>query len=109
MALQPIDLQTLFMQMDKVGKEQGALLEGVQIQQDLQDIKQQERTAQRTRAVKESQDAGEGLEHIRDRKNQSRGRNRKGGNRNPKEESDNPEDKELIQDPALGRNIDISG
>jgi hypothetical protein len=115
MALQPIDLQTLFMQMDRVGKEQGAMKEGVQIQQALQDVQAQQRTEQRIKSVNESQNAGDGPEAVKDRHGSSP---RKGPGGGGKQKQDELAQKNgalsaslsaVIRDPALGKLIDISG
>ena len=44
MAIQPIDLQTLFTQVDKVGKAQSAQREGLAVQQAIQGAHLQEKT-----------------------------------------------------------------
>ncbi|MDR2069188.1 MAG: hypothetical protein LBP71_04900 [Spirochaetaceae bacterium] len=111
MAIQPIDLQTLFTQLDKVGKNQAAQKEGLQIQQALQGDQIQRKTDQRIQSVNEYQDTGEGAETIRDRAPRKNAGEEKQG-REGKDE--NPEDEQpgeplVFRDPDLGRNIDVSG
>lgn len=113
MAIQPIDLQALFSQVDKVGKTQAALKEGVEIQQALQGVQNQRKLDQRIRSVNEAQDSGEGAERIKDRN--SRQRDRRGAKDEKKndgtdaENADAEENSEIVRDPALGHNIDLSG
>ncbi len=111
MAIQPIDLQALFSQVDKVGKTQAELKEGVEIQQALQGVQSQRKLDERIRSVNEAQDSGDGAERIRDR--QGRRRGRRGAKDNDKSEGkdgdDGAEGSEIVRDPALGHNIDLSG
>jgi hypothetical protein len=111
MAIQPIDLQTLFTQLDKVGKSQSAQKEGLAVQQALQNVHLQKKTEEAIRSINEVQNTGEGAEKINDqgaRKNNEpdgQGRDKKKSG----EAEDGQEESVVIQDPALGRNIDISG
>jgi tRNA U54 and U55 pseudouridine synthase Pus10 len=110
MAIQPIDLQTLFTQIDKVGKEQMNQKEGVQIQAALQGVQIQKKTDERDHSVNETRDAGEGAEQIKDRNARQGGgypSGRQAGGKDPDESGDR--ESPFIRDPALGKNIDISG
>jgi low affinity Fe/Cu permease len=113
MAIQPIDLQALFSQIDKVGKTQSELKDGLQLQQALQGAASQRKLDERIRSVNETQDSGDGAERIRDRN--PRRRHKRGS-----DEKENAEEKEtdatkdaekseIVRDPALGHNIDLSG
>jgi len=112
MAIQPIDLQAIFSQMDKVAKSQIMMREGQQIQESIQQIQIQRRNEQNIQSVNQAQDMGEEAGIIKDDKRQG-GRENNSGTRERQmqdDESGEAEDKqELIRDPALGRNIDISG
>jgi hypothetical protein len=111
MAIQPIDLQTLFTQLDKVGKHQAAQKEGLQLQQALQGDQIQRETDERIRSVNESQDMGEGTEAVNDRSpRQNSGKekqDRQGRGEAPAGEAF--PGKDLFRDPDLGKNIDLSG
>jgi hypothetical protein len=115
MAIQPIDLQTLFTQVDKVGKNQASQREGLAIQQALQNIENQKKTEEQVQSVNEVQDTGEGIERVKDRGPRKRPRedilNKGDGGKNAKEEEEPENEKKVytIQDPSLGRNIDLSG
>ena len=115
MAIQPIDLQTLFTQIDKVGKNQASQREGMQIQQALQGIQTQQKTEEQIRSVNEAQNTGEGgAERVKDRNSRGRSPGEQGG----EEDREAGEDGELprlerpafvIRDPGLGQNVDFSG
>jgi hypothetical protein len=115
MAIQPIDLQTLFTQVEKVGKSQASQKEGLAVQQALQGIQIQRKTEEQIQSVNEAQDTGEGAKKVNDRgprKNNEDEEDREktgqtsAGDAGEGEEEDNPA---VIRDPALGRNIDVSG
>jgi hypothetical protein len=106
MAISPIDLQTLFTQVDKIGKQEAAQKEGAAIQQAIQQARSQQVTEAKINAVNEAPDQGEGAEGVRDgggRKPESEARKK------AEEEAERDEKKEeTIRDPDLGRNIDVS-
>jgi hypothetical protein len=111
MAIQPIDLQTLFTQMDKVGKDQSNQKEGLQLRQDIHAIHQQEIHEHQMQSVNQAQDTGTGAERVKDRNR----KNNSGQYENSEKERKNPEgeNKEetinFVKDPDLGQNIDVSG
>ena len=108
MAIQPIDLQTLFTQMDKVAKTQSAQREGLALQQTIQGIQIQRKTEENIQAVNEAQNMGEGTEKVKDRGAQGQ----EGGKGKKKEQEEEPSPEKthppFIKDPSLGRKIDIS-
>ena len=109
MAIQPIDLQALFSQVDKVGKVQSAQHEGQMAQQAIHGAHLQRKTEEHIREVNEAQNTGDGIDKVNE--NEERGNRRgggKGGN-NPKGEDENGEEQvSVFRDPLLGKNIDIS-
>lgn len=109
MAISPLDLQTLFTQMDKVGRQEAAQRDGAAILQSIQQAKQQQQTDERVRSVNEAQNTGEGSEAIKD-KNGGRAGQEQDGKKNlsPEEAEENGEEEGIIRDPDLGRNIDVS-
>ena len=110
MAIQPIDLQALFTQLDKVGKNQALIRDGQQIQDSLQQLQSQRKLEENIRSVNEAQEMGEEAGKIKD---ENKGRESQGGpkERQPDGEQEPAEEgkRDLFQDPTLGRNIDISG
>ena len=112
MAIQPIDLQALFTQLDKVGKNQAVLREGQQIQDALQQVQIQRKLEENVQSVNQAQNLGEEAEKVKDENGRSPHSGRGGGKGQTREEEDadmEEEKPEMIRDPALGRNIDISG
>ena len=108
MAIAPIDLQTLFTQLDKVAKTQTSQREGQAMHQAIQGVQLQRKTEEQINQVNEAQNMGEGAEKIKDRP--ERGKNSQAGdnrNRNSREEDDK-DPPSVLRDPYLGRNIDIS-
>ncbi|MDR1215415.1 MAG: hypothetical protein LBK25_01910 [Treponema sp.] len=106
MAIQPLDLQIMFNQLDSVGKTQASQREGLTIQQTLQNLQAQEKTQANIQAVNESPDTGDGAEGVNDRGARSQngsGRNEKRKNKQKNEET------RCSWDPRLGKNVDISG
>ena len=112
MAIQPIDLQALFTQLDKVGKNQAVLRDGQQIHEALQQAQTQRKIEENVQSVNETQEMGEEAEKIKDeggrkaQANQGQGKGKSSEEDDPDREEQKPD---LIRDPALGRNIDISG
>jgi hypothetical protein len=113
MAIQPIDLQTLFTQLDKVGKSQMSQKEGLAIQQSLLGIQMQKKTEEQVHSVDETKQAGEGAEGINDRnaRKKSGEQSADRGEAGDKDEQDISKNKavSVFRDPTLGRNIDMSG
>jgi hypothetical protein len=113
MAIQPIDLQALFSQLDKVGKIQASQKEGAQLQQAIQGAHIQQKTEERIQSVNESQDVSQGPEKLKDRPP------RKGRETEPRggydedgglsDDDASGADPSVIHDPALGKHIDLSG
>ena len=110
MAIQPIDLQTLFTQMDKVGKSQIAQREGAAIQHAIQGVQIQRKMEEHIQSVNETQNTGDdGAEKVKDRPAQKEGKE-SGDGKKKENRRGNPEEEDIpvISDPRLGRNIDIS-
>jgi hypothetical protein len=109
MAIQPIDLQTLFTQLDKVAKTQSDQREGAALHQAIQGAQLQRKTEDQIKAVNQAQNMGEdGAEKVKDRGPQAHDGNGKG----KKKENEKPQQEEtkaaVIHDLSLGRKIDIS-
>lgn len=112
MAIQPIDLQALFTQVDKAAKAQTALRDGHQIQESIQQAQVQRKLEQNVQSVNQAQNMGEEAETIREDKRRGSQAYRGEAKEKQGEEDEaeaEEERRDLIRDPALGRNIDISG
>ena len=107
MAIAPIDLQTLFTQVDKVAKAQIFQREGLAVQQAIQGAHIQKKTEEHIQEVNEAQNTGEGTEEVNDH-GQRDGAGGKKRERSQKGEEGEQEPSSVLQDPSLGRNIDIS-
>jgi hypothetical protein len=110
MAIQPIDLQALFTQVEKVGKTQSAQREGLALQQEIQGVQLQRKTEEHIKSVNEAQNTGEdGTEKVKDRE----GKGQDAEEEKKKDARHNAEAKKenqavVFSDPRLGKNIDIS-
>jgi len=108
MGIAPIDLQTLFTQIDKVGKTYASQREGQAIQQAVQGIQIQKKTEEQIQQVNEAQNMGEGVEKVKDR-GPDHGKRQNSGKKNDKEpDKEDEEPVSVLRDLSLGRNIDIS-
>jgi len=113
MAIQPIDLQTLFSQMDKVAKTQLAQREGVALHQSIQGVQIQRKTEEHIQSVNEAQNTGDdGTDKIKDRPSSQGGQESGDGKKKDAREKDTDQQDEAhgptISDPRLGTKIDIS-
>jgi hypothetical protein len=113
MAIQPIDLQTLFTQVEKVGKDQSAHREGAQLQASLRSAQVERLEVERDHSVNEAQDTGQGgVERVKDRNKRGRRQGEKEFLTRDKQEAAEEEedaDSRIIRDPYLGKNLDVSG
>lgn len=109
MALLPIDLQALFGQTAQVAREQAVQKEAPPAAQSLQGAQIVQKAETRDRAVNETQHQEEGPEKVKDRAR--RGADRKGRRepRGRKPPSARPPAPNVVSDPDLGRNIDVTG
>ncbi len=111
MGIQPIDLQTLYTQLDKVGKAQVQQTAATQAAREAEMAKNREDAEKRLKTVRETETGGEETGTVHER-NDSPSGNPSGtpskGARENKGEPDDPP-KEIIRDPSLGSIIDISG
>jgi len=105
MAIAPIDLQTLFTQVEKVGKAVAAQKEGQALHQAILGVQLQKKIEEHIQQVNETQNTGDGAEKVGDQ------RNRQDGGKHDKNKKDAPEEENqasVLRDPSLGNTIDIS-
>lgn len=107
MSIKPIDLQALFLQLGKIGKEQLALKEGAVLQQSIQGAIIQKQQDQVAKAVRRAEDDELDTEAIKSDADASAGR-QEPEHKHGEGHEEKP-GKETIKDPALGGHIDISG
>lgn len=105
MAIAPIDLQTLFTQLDKVGRTHVSQKEGQPLQEAMQGIQIQRKTDEQILQVNEAQNTGEGAEKVNDHGQKQH----EGKSNEKKHDEDKDEDAvSVLSDPSLGKNIDIT-
>jgi len=109
-AIQPIDLQTLYTQLDKIGKSQVQQQQAAQAARDQDMAKNVQDAAERLRTVHgtEAGDESAGAVHERGSSGEEPAPNPDKKQKDSQNDEPAP-DKEIIQDPALGKHIDISG
>lgn len=107
MPLLPIDMQTVFAQLNHVGREQAVQQASTPAAQALQASEIVKRTEERDKAVNESQDVGEGAEAVKEQEERRRRREqeRRKGSAKGGEEA---ERRDVFRDPDLGHHIDIT-
>ena len=108
MGIAPIDLQTLFTQVDKVGRSQAAQSEGQALARSIQGNEIERKTEEMINQVNEAQNTGEGAEKINDN-SQKREQNKNNSRKKEDEKKTEEEDtRYILRDPSLGNKIDIS-
>ncbi len=112
MGIQPIDLQTLYSQLDKVGKSQIQQTLATQQAREAEMAKNREEAEKSLKTVKETETGGEKAGTVREREGSSpdsqAGTDTK--DRKDDKEAQSPErPQEIITDPSLGSIVDISG
>jgi hypothetical protein len=107
MALLPIDLQSIFTQASQVGKDQAVQKEAPPAAQSLQGMQIAQQAENRDKAVNETQQQEEGLEKAGDRTR--RRPDRRGHQKKSGQSPATPPTADVVRDPALGRNVDITG
>lgn len=107
MAIQPIDLQTLFVRLSQIGREQSALRDAVAQNQAVVGGEIAQRSQEDARSVRHTEDVSEGPETL---DNDSSSQNEQAGSGREEEESEEEwKEDDFFRDPDLGRNIDLSG
>jgi len=110
MAIQPIDLQSLFAQVGNVGKAQAAMRDGQQMQAALQQAQAQQKLEENARSVNEAQEMGKDSGTIKDQNGSGSQASQGGARGKHRQEAPPAEEKpRLIRNPDVGCNIDISG
>lgn len=114
MAIQPIDLQTLYAQLEKVGKTQVHQQAAVQNAREAELARNREDAQKKVTTVQEAEAGEEGTGIVRERKDSSgdTANDARSGPEGRQQENTAPEesdDREVIRDPDLGSHIDISG
>jgi len=107
MGIKPIDLQTLFVKMGEVGKEQSLIKEQSALQQAQAARSQVSKELAEDRRVTGTLEDNE-TENIKD----DESRESSEGHERKRHDSENEEDEnkvEVVTDPEVGRHVDLSG
>jgi len=115
-AIQPIDLQTLYTQLEKIGKTQVQQQVAAQAEREAEIVKNRNEAEKQITTVKET-DAGNeiaGKVHEKNGKQEKGSASETTAHNEPRKGSEDKKEtvepsKEVITDPALGTHIDISG
>jgi hypothetical protein len=108
MSIKPIDLQTLFAKLDDVSKEQSLLKEQAAAQQAQEARSQVARGIQQDHSVTETPEDAE-IGGVNDEEENREGRRRRRSEKKESAETENESGREVVQDPEVGKHIDISG
>ena len=104
MSIQPIDLQNLLLRLDIIGKQQTAQQELVAHNQQVTGSELAQHSEEAERQVGETHITDEGPDQVNEHGSQADGERRE----QPRQEQEATEP-EVLSDPDLGRNIDVSG
>lgn len=107
MPIKPIDLQTLFSQLNQVGKQQAAEKDGAALHASLHGAVVKRIEDEAAKAVQRPKDEQETAKSVDDKGGSRRGSPGQGKKREG--EPDEEPRTETITDPALGGHVDISG
>ena len=109
MSIQPIDLQTLFMRLNQVGKDQAVQREAVHVTQTLQGSEIARRSEEQAHTVNESRDLEYGPNAVKDDEQKNKGESKGEEQKQSPDEQLEEEEKNIFKDPDLGNKIDITG
>jgi hypothetical protein len=108
MAIQPIDLQTLFAHLHNVGKEQAVHKESLVLQQELQGSELAKEAHHRDESVNETDDLEDGTAKVKEENQEGASGKQKDHQHKGNQQEESPK-KGIYEDPDIGKNIDISG
>jgi hypothetical protein len=109
MAMQPIDLQILFSQLDSVAKEASAQKDGLTLRGAINASTLEKKTEEKSRAVNEMRDASEGLAALNSGKKQNSGKDNGKHDKSGGKDNGVQNGRLFFQDPSLGNYIDLTG
>jgi hypothetical protein len=111
MGLQPIDLQTMYTQLDKISKTAVAEQQGAQLARVMRQDETQKQEFLRSEIVKELQTDKEAVAAVGDRgkKNDSERQKRKNKKNTEAQEESQSAPRPALAESYLGQHIDVSG
>ena len=105
MSIKPLDLQTMFVRLNEVSKEQSHTQQAAALQQNLEARKLVEKELQQNSSVNQLQEDKEAAKVDEQEEKKHKEEKRQAGSKENKEEPR----KEVVKDPEMGNHIDISG
>ena len=108
MAIKPIDMQTLFVKLDDVSKQQSITKEQAALQQSQAARAQVAKELEEDRRVTETPEDRE-AEAVKDDEGSETGGTRHGSGSGEEHTEGDEEGREIITDPDIGRHVDLSG
>jgi hypothetical protein len=106
MAMQPIDLQILFSQLDSVAKDAAAQKDGLMLRAAINASTLEKRIEEKSQSVNEMRDSGEELDALRSEKKQN---SEKNSGKKSAANSGGRDTDSFFRDPSLGNYIDLRG
>ena len=106
MAIQPIDLQTLFLRLNQIGQEQSAERNALLQGQAVAGSEIARRSELEKSFVRETHDVEDGPAQLHDDDEKAADENRSEAKRDDNKPDEEPE---VFRDPDLGRNVDVTG
>ena len=107
MPIQPIDMQTLFMRLSQIGKEQAVQKEAAHLAQTLHGSELVRESEQQAHSVNLTRELEDGPDAIKEE--EQRGGEQREAEEKERRASDDEDDADVFRDPDLGTNIDITG
>lgn len=118
MAIQPIDLQTMYASLEKLSKDSTFQKQGMQLHKSMSEDVRTKKNGEQRQTVKKTEDP-ENNQSVKERKEHQNSQNTPLDTQKKEEKKENPikeqseeeseKEYEQITDPSLGRRIDISG
>ncbi len=111
MSLQPIDLQTLFVRLSQVGREQSAIKQAVAQNQTVTGNEIAQRSQNAGHTVRETDEVSEGPESVNEdeQKENPNSRGRRSPSGAEEQSSEEGDENGEFRDPDLGQNVDLTG
>ncbi|WP_028974896.1 hypothetical protein [Spirochaeta cellobiosiphila] len=108
MPIHPIDLQTLFIKMNQVGKEQADARNSVVASQEIQNKEEIKKHQQKDNSVNQTSETSDGPDKLKDDNAQGNSESSDKQDSKKSKKEVNPE-QNVYKDPDLGSHIDITG
>lgn len=108
MSIKPIDLQTLFVKLDEVSKEQNLAKEQAALQQSQAARAQVTKEIQQDHSVNEVPEDREN-EAVKDDDEEKQGNNSRRTHDRNREYEDAEDERVILSDPDIGQHVDLSG